>query len=132
MASICTIWSPASGPAVALLHGFGGSTFSYRWTVPALAKRYHTIAIDLKGFGYSDRGPRGDYSHPEQARLIAGLLDQLGVTKAVLVGHSMGGSVALRLAARSPDRVEGLALINSEAATPSCGCRARPIRSCGR
>lgn len=102
-----------SGPAVILLHGFGGHTYSFRYTIPALAKTRRVIAVDLKGFGYSERPPESDYSQGAQARLVVALMDRLGVEKAALVGHSLGGGVAMRVAAGWPERVERLALAAS-------------------
>jgi pimeloyl-ACP methyl ester carboxylesterase len=102
-----------SGPAAVLIHGFGGHTFSYRHNIPALAKYHRVIALDLKGFGYSERPPDGDYSLTAQAQLVLGLMDELGIESASVVGHSMGGEVAMRVAAASPERVENLVLVAS-------------------
>ncbi len=101
------------GPALLLLHGLNGSTFSFRLLMPYLASHFRTIALDLKGFGYSDRPPGGDYSLSEQARLVAGFLDALGIEKAFVLGHSLGGAVAMRLALAYPERVERLILVSA-------------------
>jgi len=102
-----------SGPAVILVHGFGGHTFSYRRNIPALAEYHRVIALDLKGFGYSERPVDGDYSLTAQAQLVLGLMDELGIATASIVGHSMGGEVVMRVAAASPERVENLVLVAS-------------------
>ena len=102
-----------SGKPFVMVHGFGGSTFSFRYQLDAFAKNYRCIAIDLKGFGYSEREKGGDYSLTEQARLVLKALDQLGIDKFILMGHSMGGDVAMRIAAMSPERVEKLILVAS-------------------
>lgn len=102
-----------SGPAVVLIHGFGGHTFSYRYAIPALAKYHRVVAVDLKGFGYSERPKEGDYSLNAQAELVLGLMDKLGIEKASLVGHSMGGEVVMRIASTQPQRVEKLVLAAS-------------------
>lgn len=102
-----------SGPAVVLIHGFGGHTFGYRHNIPALAKHNRVIALDLKGFGYSERPDHGDYSLTAQAQLVLGLMDQLRIETASLVGHSMGGEVAMRVAAAAPERVRRLVLAAS-------------------
>lgn len=113
------------GRPVVLIHGFGGSSFSFRHLLPALASRFRAIALDLQGFGYSDRPPRGDYSETAQARLVRDFLDQMGIERAVLVGHQMGGSIALRVAAAWPELVERLVLI---ATTPEpSGPRTAPV-----
>lgn len=102
-----------NGPAVVLIHGFGGHTFSYRHNIPALAKHHRVIALDLKGFGYSERPGDGDYSLRAQAQLVLGLMDELHIDTASLVGHSMGGEVAMRVAAAAPQRVENVVLVAS-------------------
>jgi pimeloyl-ACP methyl ester carboxylesterase len=102
-----------SGPPVILIHGFGGHTFSYRHNIPMLAEHHRVIALDLKGFGYSERPAVGDYSLAEQAQLVLGLMDELGIGSASIVGHSMGGEVAMRIATAAPERVENLVLVAS-------------------
>ena len=102
------------GEPVLLLHGFGESTYTYRLVAPALAERFHVIAVDLNGFGYTDR-PRDPaaYTLEGQSRLVLGVLDALAVERAHVVGHSYGGGLALWLAARHPERVRSLALVDS-------------------
>ena len=102
-----------AGPAVVLIHGFGGHTYSYRDLQPDLARDHRVVALDLLGFGYSERVPDADYSHEGQAKRVVRLMDTLGIGKASLVGHSMGGEVAMRVAARWPERVERLVLVAS-------------------
>ncbi|HUF53626.1 MAG TPA: alpha/beta hydrolase [Dehalococcoidia bacterium] len=100
-------------PAIVMLHGFGGNTFSFRYQMADLAQDYRCVAIDLKGFGYSERVDGGDYSLTEQARLMFAAMDQLGIEKASIIGHSLGGAVVLRMAAMYPDRVKHLVLAAS-------------------
>jgi pimeloyl-ACP methyl ester carboxylesterase len=99
-----------SGQPFVMVHGFGGSTFSFRYQIEEFSRDYRCIAIDLKGFGYSERQKGGDYSLTEQARLVLRALDLLGVDRFILMGHSMGGDVSMRIAAMSPERVEKLIL----------------------
>jgi len=101
------------GPAVVLIHGFGGHTFSFRKNIPALAEHFRVIAVDLKGFGYTERPRKSDYSLTAQARMVVGLMEALGIESAAVVGHSMGGEVAMRIAAGFPERVEKLLLVAS-------------------
>lgn len=101
------------GPHLLLLHGLNGSTFSFRLLMPYLSPHFHTMALDLMGFGYSDRPVGGDYSLGAQARLVAGFLDALGIEKTSVLGHSLGGAVAMRLALAFPERVERLILVSS-------------------
>ncbi len=100
------------GPALVLIHGLGASTFTFRRVLPELARRFRVVAIDLKGFGFSER-PSGDYSLSTQADLVRQVMDQLGIGKASMLGHSMGGVVAMRLALACPERVERLILASS-------------------
>ena len=102
-----------TGPPVILIHGFGGHTFSYRNLLPDLAAGHRVVALDLLGFGYSERPKEADYSHSAQANRVVRLMDALGIEKASLVGHSMGGEIAMRVAAGWPERVERLALVAS-------------------
>jgi pimeloyl-ACP methyl ester carboxylesterase len=101
------------GPPLVLLHGLNGSTFGFRLLTPYLAPHFRTIAVDLMGFGYSDRPQHRDYSLGAQARLVAGLLDALGIEDAFILGHSLGGAVAMHLALEFPERVDGLILVSS-------------------
>ena len=101
------------GEDVVLIHGWNGSTFSFRYTIPELAQRYRVIAIDLMGYGYSARMRDADYSLTGQSEIVAQAMDRLGVTNAAVIGHSMGGAVATRLALRHPDWVRKLVLVDS-------------------
>ena len=104
---------PPEGPAVVLIHGLGGSTFSWRETIDPLADAgYHVIAFDLPGFGLTDKPLAYDYGHPHQADFTAHLLDALDVSTATLVGHSMGGNIIAHLALRHPERVERLVFVD--------------------
>jgi pimeloyl-ACP methyl ester carboxylesterase len=86
------------GPPVVLLHGLGGSGYTWRYMVPALARHHRVIAIDLKGFGRSDK-PRDDYyAALDQAAYVRSFLERRGLHGITLVGHSFGGAVAIALA----------------------------------
>jgi len=100
------------GPAVVLLHGFGSSLETWFRQVPLLAREHRLLLLDLKGFGFSARPP-GDYSPREQARLVFGLMDKLGLDKAAVVAHSWGASVALEMALSRPERVDKLVLVSA-------------------
>lgn len=101
-----------NGAPLVLIHGFTSSTYSWKDVFEPLAKSFHVIAIDLKGFGFSGK-PDGDYTRRAQAMLVAHLLDHLQLSKVWLCGNSMGGEVALNFALLSPQRVAGLILIDS-------------------
>ena len=100
------------GPVVLLIHGFGSNLGVWDHVRKRLKKEHRVIAIDLLGFGYSDR-PKADYSHGAQARRVVAIMDRLGVKKAALVGHSWGAAVALELARAQPKRITRLALYNA-------------------
>jgi pimeloyl-ACP methyl ester carboxylesterase len=100
------------GPPVVLIHGFASSLETWDLLIPELSKTHRVIALDLKGFGWSDR-PEGDYSPLAEARLVLELLDQRGVDRAAFVGHSWGSSVTLALALVAPERVSRIALYDA-------------------
>jgi len=102
----------ADKPAVLLIHGGGMGTSStvWRYVMPELAKTNYVIAADAPGFGQSGI-PAGDYDVGVIARHLLSMLDTLGVTRTSLVGHSMGGQVAMRIAAEHPSRVDRLVLM---------------------
>jgi pimeloyl-ACP methyl ester carboxylesterase len=106
------------GLPIVMVHGFGGQTFSFRYQVEEFSRDHRCVAIDLKGFGYSGRPEGGDYSLEEQARLVLRAMDQLGIERAILIGHSMGGEVVARAAARAPERVEKLVLVAAPTGYP--------------
>jgi pimeloyl-ACP methyl ester carboxylesterase len=104
---------PETSPVVVLIHGFASSLDTWATVMPALEQRgFRVIALDLKGFGWTDR-PEGDYSPQAQANLVFGLLDQRGVKHASFVAHSWGASVTLAAALGSPERVDRLALYDA-------------------
>lgn len=107
-------------PAVVLLHGYGASVYSWRGVMPALAAQGETvIAYDRPAFGFTQRpmpeewqegvNPYRDSCQPE---LLIGLLDELGIARAVLIGHSAGGRVAVLTALTYPERVRALILVD--------------------
>jgi pimeloyl-ACP methyl ester carboxylesterase len=108
-----------SGPPLLLLHGLGESTFTWRDVRPALATRYRVIALDLKGFGKSDKPDDGGYGADDQALLVERFIATLGLEKVSIVGHSFGGTVALRTAlaesATSQKRIRRIVVISAPA-----------------
>jgi pimeloyl-ACP methyl ester carboxylesterase len=100
-----------SGPAVVLIHGFASSIFTWKDVLPALAQGHDVVAIDLPGFGGSDiPRPLVGTTYPSVALAV---MDRLGIGRAALVGNSLGGSVAVGMAAERPERVTALVLIDS-------------------
>ncbi len=100
-----------TAPPIVFVHGWVSSHKFWRETIPAFAPRYRCVAPDLVGFGLSGK-PRRDYSIEAYARWLEGFLDALGLGRVVLVGHSMGGTIALLFALERPARVGRLALVN--------------------
>lgn len=105
-----------------LLHDYAFNSYTYEQVGPALAAHGGAVAFDRPGFGLSERPlPSGGayqagydpYTPEAQVRLTLGLLDELGMDRAVLVGNGMGGRVALEVALAQPERVAGLVLINT-------------------
>lgn len=103
-----------SGTPLVLLHGLGGSKVTWLPLVAPLSEQYRVIVPDLPGHGESDK-PRVDYSARFYARVVRHLLDAMGIEKAVLVGNSMGGRIAIELGLRSPGRVAASALLSPSA-----------------
>jgi pimeloyl-ACP methyl ester carboxylesterase len=101
--------SAGSGPALVLLHGIGASSATWSGLIPMLAERFHVIAPDLLGHGDSD-APRADYSVAAYACGVRDLLALLGVERATVVGHSLGGAIAAQLTYQYPELVERLVL----------------------
>ena len=101
-----------TGPAVLFIHGLLGSHQSWAHLVDALHTGHRVIAPDLFGHGASAK-PRGDYSLGSHAATLRDLLDRLGVERVTLVGHSLGGGVAMQFCYLFPDRVERLVLVSS-------------------
>lgn len=102
-----------AGPAILLIHGLGGQACHYTYRLAGLlAANYRVVTVDRPGSGYSQR----DAAHPaglaSQADALAGLIDTLQLGQALVVGHSLGGAVALALAQRHPDKVKALALLS--------------------
>jgi pimeloyl-ACP methyl ester carboxylesterase len=98
--------------ALVLIHGVTGSSTTWREVMPTLAERFTVIAPDLLGHGESAK-PRGDYSLGAFASGVRDLLVTLGIERATVVGHSLGGGVAMQMAYQFPERVERLVLVNS-------------------
>ncbi|MFF4301835.1 alpha/beta fold hydrolase [Streptomyces sp. NPDC001601] len=100
------------GPALVLVHGIGDSSGTWARLIPDLARTHTVIAPDLLGHGESDK-PRADYSVAAYANGVRDLLTTLGIESATLVGHSLGGGVAMQFAYQFPERTERLILVSS-------------------
>lgn len=99
------------GQALVLLHGLGSSGRDWEYQIPEFARHFDVIAPDFRGSGESDK-PRGPYSIADYAEDTWALLDKLDISKAHLVGLSMGGATAFEMAVRRPERVHNLVVVN--------------------
>jgi pimeloyl-ACP methyl ester carboxylesterase len=106
-----SIIDAGEGPPVLMLHGLGGTKASFLPSIAALAPSFRTVAVDLLGFGDSDKPLGASYGPGFQARAIEQLLDALELERAHIVGHSMGGRVALELGFAHAGRTDGLVLM---------------------
>ena len=103
------------GKPVIFIHGFLYSTVMWNKSIDAFASKFKTYAVDLWGWGYSERLNATDYSFPFYAQQILQFMDALNIRKASLVGQSMGGGIAVYLAAHHPERVDKLILVDPAA-----------------
>jgi pimeloyl-ACP methyl ester carboxylesterase len=109
-----------SGPPVVLIHGLSASSRWWERNVPALAERHQVHLVDLAGFGQSP----GPFELDKAAATLARWMEIVGLERAAVVGHSMGGYIAAELAADHPARVDRLTLV--AAALPTVGLKALP------
>jgi pimeloyl-ACP methyl ester carboxylesterase len=99
------------GAPVILLHGIASSIYTWKDVLPALAARHDEIAMDLPGFG--DSSVPENYDSEQAVRSVLVLMDGLGIERASIVGNSLGGAIAVVIAARKPERVDRLVLIDA-------------------
>lgn len=100
------------GPSIVLIHGFGASAFHWRYNIPELAKKYKVYAVDLLGFGWSEKALI-DYDAIVWKDQVVDFIDEVVKEPAVVVGNSLGGFTALAAAASLPEKVVGVVLLNS-------------------
>jgi pimeloyl-ACP methyl ester carboxylesterase len=98
-----------------LIHGYGASAFTWRYWAPRLAARGHVVAVDLKGFGRAPKPEDGRYAPEHQAELVLRLIEERDLRRVTLIGHSLGGGVALltalALADAGAQRLERLVIV---------------------
>jgi pimeloyl-ACP methyl ester carboxylesterase len=116
--------------ALLLIHGMAGSSETWRAVIPQLSKKYRVVAPDLLGHGLSAK-PRSDYSLGAFAVLLRDLLDELGVSRATVIGQSLGGGVAMQFAYQHPDYCQRLVLISSGGLGPDVGWTLRLLSAPG-
>jgi pimeloyl-ACP methyl ester carboxylesterase len=123
-----SVLEAGTGPPLVMLHGLGGTKASFLPTIAALSDRYRTIAVDLPGFGDSGKPLGAAYDPAFFCRSVLSLLDEMGLERVHLLGHSMGGRAALELAFEHPERVAGLVLLTPSLAWLRERPWARPLR----
>jgi pimeloyl-ACP methyl ester carboxylesterase len=99
------------GPALVLIHGLLGSSFSWRYAIPMLAQKRTVIALDMPGAGFSDCSPGLDAHLSTAARRLSRFLDAMGIQRCDLMGSSYGGATALRLATLEASRINSTVLV---------------------
>jgi pimeloyl-ACP methyl ester carboxylesterase len=105
-------WSHEGVPLL-FVHGFGNEAHVWDDVAPPFAPYYRTLALDLRGHGDSDRDPEGRYDYDAHVADLEAATAALGIGRLVLVGHSLGGRVAMRFAGRHPERMAGLVIVDS-------------------
>ncbi len=100
------------GPPIILIHGFLYHSVMWKQNIHALAGKFKVYAIDLWGWGYSERLKENEYSFESYGKQIVGFMDALNIQKATLVGQSMGGGISVYVAAHYPERVDRLILVD--------------------
>lgn len=118
------------GEELLLIHGMAGSSETWRSVMPALSKKFRVVAPDLLGHGQSAK-PRGDYSLGAFAVWLRDFLDELGIGRASVVGHSLGGGVAMQFVYQHPDYCNRLILISSGGLGPDVGTILRLLSAPG-
>jgi pimeloyl-ACP methyl ester carboxylesterase len=111
-----TVDGPAEGRAVVIIPGIVSPAFAFRHILPPLAEAgVRAVVVEPLGVGWSSRPGDADYSHTAQAARIAAIMDTLGISHAVVMGHAVGTAIALRLALSRPELVSRLLLIEGGA-----------------
>jgi len=101
-----------NGPPIILIHGFLYHSVMWKKNIDALAEKFKVYAIDLWGWGYSERLKEKEYSFERYGKQIVGFMDALNIKKATLAGQSMGGGISVYVAAHYPERVDRLILVD--------------------
>ena len=108
---------PKDAPFILLMHGYPTSSFMFRNLIPVLSEKYHVIAPDMPGFGFSDAPERKDYAYTFDniANTMQGFIDELALKRFAIYIFDYGAPVGLRLAMHNPDRITGIISQNGNA-----------------
>jgi pimeloyl-ACP methyl ester carboxylesterase len=124
---ICYV-DEGEGPPLLLIHGLGGSMLNWEPVIDHFKNNYRVVALDLPGCGKSEIA-EGDYGLDFFARHILGLLAELGIERASVAGHSLGGLISLHLVLNHPDMVDNLILVDNAGSHHFPGILKRALRS---
>lgn len=102
---------------ILLIHGFGGSATNWLPVIPSISEDYRVVAVDLKGFGFSEKKRDEDFSHPSQVKFLNSFVEELNLEKFSIVGHSMGGNIATMYTQEYPEKIEKLVLVSAAVLT---------------
>ena len=102
----------SDSPPILLLHGYVMSSWAWRMNIEALGANHRVVALCHKGFGFSEK-PRGDYRLESLADFVFEAMDALEIDQCTVVGHSMGGAIAMRMAIERPERISKMVLVCS-------------------
>ncbi|MFC4025758.1 alpha/beta fold hydrolase [Oceanobacillus longus] len=100
-------------PPIVLIHGFVSSIYTFNRLIPLLEKHFSILALDLPGFGKSEKSTSFVYTHENYAKLVAKCIDYFSLENVCIIGHSMGGQVALYTARVIPNKIKKLVLLSS-------------------
>ena len=103
----------AENPTLLLIHGFTSSLETWDWLAPELSKDFHIIRFDSAGHGLTGPDSTNNYSHVSRVETALGLINHLKLEKSTIIGNSMGGNTAWRIAALHPDKISKLILIDA-------------------
>lgn len=123
--------SGGKGENIVLIHSWAGSKEYWKYTIHGLIDNYRVYALDLKGFGDSDK-PKDGYTMADYSNLIADFFDTLKIDKATVVGHSLGGKIAVSFAEQYPSKIEKLVLVDTPVSKISVGLRIFTWRVIGK
>jgi pimeloyl-ACP methyl ester carboxylesterase len=105
-------WSQQGVPML-LLHGYSNEAHIWDDFVPVVSSHYRVLALDLRGHGDSDWHPEGAYTYDDHVEDVEAIIEALGIDRIVVVGHSLGGRIAMLYGGRNPDRLAGLVIVDS-------------------
>jgi pimeloyl-ACP methyl ester carboxylesterase len=120
-------WDLGTGPPVLLLHGLGASIESWQRVVGPLSEQVRVLVPDLVGFGYSAK-PDIDYTLDAFVGFVGAFMESVGIAQASLVGHSLGGAIALRIAIEHPEWIDRLVVVDSAGLGDSPGLFLKLLR----